>query len=496
MCLNMSCGAVYSRPSHNSVISSALFTQLAFMSDDEAAARGGDSMKMEFMGSGGAPPMASGVHTMPSPGGGGMSDSFGNPYGDPGVLPWWHREPGAPPVMGMSSFGAGRGGGGGGGGIGVGGVSGDGFNDAFTFSAHMGGGGSRNQHEGGGGGIEGGRSSSRGGGVRLDERRSEYACQTSTRDVHRHMNGGGGGGGAGADAGSVSHDGIGSSSMPNFRTSSGLVRLPGLMSPAAGNMEGQPGLGGRGLKLPSPGSILAGIPGANAARVGSGCATPSGGVEDPPRRPISPMTIGPSQRVQGGMSNGGTGGGGGGVIKRPPHFLPLPQHHPSDSIEKQIAELTALNDILFGPDQEDAHALLLHQQQQLQLQQQQLRQQHQHAHEHGHAHVISSPPGGSRGGGIERGGTVDGPKGVFAPPNSNAPDRIARSNGGGHHRFDGGVVDGGDGGVEGEGGGGRLPSIAGLVAAGALLSGEKPGSRWRSCRQGETMLVRGRTGEV
>lgn len=108
------------------------------------------------------------------------------------------------------------------------------------------------------------------------------------------------------------------------------------------------------------------------------------------------------------------------------HFHPLPAHHPSDSIDKQIAELAALNDILFGPEPEDPNVLAATR-----------------------ARATAA---------VEA--VVQGSKWVDAA--------VLEPTG---HPAHGG---GGSGTAVG-----RLPSIARLVAAGVLLNGEQLGS-WRS----------------
>lgn len=302
------------------------------------------------------------------------------------VIPWWHRD-----------------------------TTGDGFGDN---GASHGMGGEYNAYSGapheGRGRVDAGRQ-----GKRVNERYIEHG--TMSENVHR---------GAGGSAGFIA--------MPSYRASSVLVRrLPGMptgppsFSPPL-KMERPAPSPPSSFKLPSPGTLLAGIPSSHAGAGGPGSAagnrTP--GQNAVRRRSMSPMTISANKPT---VSR--TGAGGGVVVKPPPpHYIPLPAHHPSDSMDKQIADLSNLNDILFGPEYHGAEMM----------------------DPNSMALMINAPPCS---GGIS----------------------------GVHPR-------GGAGASCGEGG--RLPSLAGLVSAGALLSGGKHKQWNRACRPNSAVLVRGGTGEV
>ena len=308
------------------------------------------------------------------------------------MIPWWHREP---PVSGPWQRNDANGFGMGDGGLSMKGMGGE--------LADCGRGGDDLSRDGGGPGREG--------------------CEA-------------GGGGQG-----------------NFRASSVLVRLPGMAAPPLPpassalrlhgrmdqhqanpmkiqtrvgvfpSMNNQPQMSGQGVG----GAVTAAAAAAAAAAaVAAGGASANG---DMLRRNLSPITVGrPGKTYIAGAGNNG----------RAAHFVPMPPHHPSESIDMQVTELAALNDILFGPEGEDP----------------------------GLMHARAAAAAAAAAGGM----TFDRQKGLTLAAlepsgiRSAAPQRCAG-------------IDAGGSGTGNENG--RLPSIAGLVAAGALLNG----GEWRSCRQ-------------
>lgn len=261
-------------------------------------------------------------------------------------------------------------------------------------------------------------------------------------------------GGFGRPAGNLGERVGGGCDGGNFRASSVLVRLPGMSPPAPpaaasySMMEHSSTSG----KFFSPGGMLGGMPPPHAqghattvaaAAAAAVAAAASGAGGDSRRRTLSPMTIGRSGKTfAGSQIKDGTG-------KYPStSFLPLPPHHPSDSIDKQITELAALNDILFGPECEDPSLM--------------------------HARAAAAAAAG---------GFSERPHGVTLAALESSAVRSAAG-----QRCGGGVDGGGGRGNDN----GRLPSIAGLVAAGALLSG----GEWRSCHPGSSFHPRGRASEV
>lgn len=364
-------------------------------------------------------------------------------HGGASMVPWWHRDSGAVAVASNSGSSSGSGGGG------VGSAS---HFMGLGQSAHNGG--LADHHRTAASGRLGdGRRGATGESFsqRIGGGGGHYGLAPSGNIASVCGGGGGGSGGVGVGV----NDGGGS--MPSYRGGPSVMarRFSSMAGGSSGmpppvKMEHHPPQSpsvSSSFKLPSPGTLLAGIPSSSSSG-SAGCQ--GGGRQAPPavsagggtvghnnarRRPMSPMTIGTPTRV-----GGGSAGGGSGVVKAPPpHFIPLPSHHPSDMVDNQIAELANLNDILFGPDQ--GGEMMMDQ----------------------NGLTLMIPGGGSSG-----------------PVGSSAQQRVSGS---------------ASGGVGGEGG--RLPSIAGLVAAGHLLNNGKQ-KQWRPCRDNGAAggLVRGCTGEV
>lgn len=424
--------------------------QLAFMTEQEATAarESMHSVKPDYPESPGSTFSGGGAD-------GGGHDSFhghmsssGHSLHEPpvmhsgaGTIPWWHRDSGVLAPSSSSGVGSGSGG-----------------SSAHHFIGFQ----QQTQHTGGGAvdyHPRDGRFDGTGGMEPVDE---TYGYRTSgghyglVQSIHDDGDRGGGAGGVGVSEADPDM-------QHGYRASSSLVRRFGGM-PVSGGGGGVPpssyptkmehhqsacvvSPAPSSFKLPSPGTLLAGIPSSAAPPPASaaGSSTPGGGHHNSRRRPMSPMTIGTP----------GRGGGGGGsssssVKSPPPHFIPLPPHHPGDMVDKQIAEFANLNDILFGPDQTTGEMVM----------------------DPNNLSTMMPTGGGPQGGG---GGNA-----------------IQQRGGGG------GL------GAGGAGEGGRLPSIAGLVAAGQMLNKPKPWSR--GCRDtgagsggGASSgggLVRGCTGEV
>lgn len=159
------------------------------------------------------------------------------------------------------------------------------------------------------------------------------------------------------------------------------------------------------------------------------------------RQTLSPMTIAYSVNPPAASESGG-------VARIPAaQYYPLPSNYPSESIDRQITELSALNEILLGPEGEDPHGF-----------------------------AAASDRGG---------GALQRPKAVTLAALGSSGTRACAVQ-------RGVAVNGGDLVRCNDGNNGRLPSIAGLVAAGAMLNDDK----WRSCRPPSSFRVREHVGQV
>lgn len=311
-----------------------------------------------------------------------IEEYHGSSSAQDAMIPWWHRDPGTSPWQ-------------------RGGTGGDG-GDGGVYSTSDGGMGI--------GGVGSGRHDGRncGGAMRPDVNREELGV------------GGGGAGGWG-----------------NFRASSVLVRLPGMSPPPPESS----------LRPPSQQGIPTGFNLPQAQGHGTSVATANSligpGREAPCWNLSSPMSIGRTVRPPMASVTPIMG-----ESTRYPstHFLPLPSHHPSDSIERQITELAALDDILFAPEGEEPN-----------LQ---------------YARAAAVAAGGST--------ILDRPRGVGVGSLESSAIRLSPSQ----------YYATGNGNDLREKENGRLPSIAGLVAAGDFLNG----GDFRSCRTPNNVCNGGHAG--
>ena len=253
---------------------------------------------------------------------------------------------------------------------------------------------------------------------------------------------------------------------PNFRASSVLVRLPGMAPPPPPPpASGSPF---RPFHSMDMSSMLRSAP---SQRAGANAVHPRvvvGRGGDAARRAVSPVTI--SYTATRCPPPHGYGAG------RPAasHYLPMASPYPNE----QITELTALNDILFGPEGEDPHLFAAAQARAMAAATAAERDgEDPQLFATAQARAVAAAAAAV----VDREPYYHRPKAATLASLDASHSRAIDA-----QRYDGYGCD--DEGHEN----GRLPSIAGLVAAGAFIRNDK----WRSFRPPGSLRVREHASEV
>lgn len=256
---------------------------------------------------------------------------------------------------------------------------------------------------------------------------------------------------------------------PNFRASSVLVRLPG-MSPPPTPTSGSPTTPFNWI---DQGSVSMSRSAPSQRTLASGASVQGGlnrGGGEAPRRPVSPATI--SYAANRGAPPHGHPAG------RPAssHYPHMTASHSCD----QITDLTALNDILLGPECEDPHLIAAAQARAMAAAASAAERDGEDPHLFATAQARAVAAAAAVA--ADRDPYYNRPKSVtLAALDASASRAIAAQ------RYDNAYSC-----EDGEHGNGRLPSIAGLVAAGAFLSNDK----WRPFRPPGSFRVRDSANEV